>query len=82
MCDHRLSGLPRHRLLERLATTTGYNVRDLGLLSPNANDTRVALVGMRVARNQRDMADSSGFAGIINLLEHRRTATVTALADG
>ena len=62
--------------------TAGYNVRDLGLLSPNANGTRVALVGMRVARNQRVRADASGFAGIVNLLEHRRTATMTTLAEG
>jgi hypothetical protein len=65
-----------------MAATSRYDVGYLDLLSRDAHHARVALVGVGVTRDQRVGADASRFAGVVNLLEHHRAATVTALAEG
>src|SRR5215469_15593284 len=64
-----------------MAATARYDIRHLGLLSRDAYGARVALVCVGVAGDHGVRADAGRFAGIVNLLEHRRAATVTALAE-
>ena len=65
-----------------MAATASYDVGYLCLLSRDTHVARVALIGVGVASDQCVGTDASRFAGVVNLLEHDRAATVTALAEG